>query len=222
MSSFTLELNGIYKSYRKSGNEVSVLSDVSLSLSAGDFVAVQGPSGSGKTTLLLAAGGLLKPDSGGVKVMGEDMYSLTPESRARHRASNIGFVFQQFHLVSYLSVAENVMLPSLTCNIDNAEERAASLIDCFGLTDREHHVPSELSTGERQRTALARALLAGPKLLLADEPTGNLDSDNSKTVMEALGAFADEGGAVLWVTHDNTMAEHAHRTIFLDKTTVEV
>jgi ABC-type lipoprotein export system ATPase subunit len=205
-----LDLCNLYKTYR--GN-VTVLDGVTLHVAAGEFVAVRGPSGCGKTTLLLAAGGLLRPDTGRVSVDGTDLYALGDEARARFRAANIGFVFQQFHLVPYLSVLDNVLAASLGFPLPDARKRAEHLLARFGLTSRCHHVPAELSTGERQRTALARALLHRPKLLLADEPTGNLDPDNGRLVLDALADHARAGGAVLLVTHEQEAAARAHRVV---------
>lgn len=181
---------------------VHALRGASLRLAPGSFKVIQGPSGSGKTTLLLAAGGLLRPDEGSVSVSGTDLYSLSPEQRARFRASHIGFVFQQFHLIPYLNVLENVLAPTLAYAHNGAPERAKQLVDDLGLGHRTDHPPSELSTGERQRVALARALLNEPELLLADEPTGNLDAENAAAVLRHLRAFAERGGAVMVATHD--------------------
>ena len=208
-----LEIANLSKSFRGPDGRVQALEDVSLKVASGEFVAVQGPSGCGKTTLLLSAGGLQEPDGGGVFVNGRNIYELSAEERARLRAEQIGFVFQQFHLVPYLSVLDNVLAPSIATSDGNARERAEELVEYFQLTDRVHHVPSELSTGERQRTALARALLNRPKLLLADEPTGNLDKENSWIVLGYLKEFSDAGGAVLLVTHDPQAAEVYGRTL---------
>jgi ABC-type lipoprotein export system ATPase subunit len=163
--------------------------------------------------LLLAAGGLLRPDAGNVTVAGQDPYALSPEERAKFRAAHIGFVFQQFHLVPYLNVLDNVLVPSLAAPA--MRERAVELVAQFGLADRAHHVPAQLSVGERQRCALARALLNRPKLLLADEPTGNLDPDNGKLVLAALAGFVQQGGAVLLVTHDERASGVAQRWVRL-------
>ena len=210
-----LAIRDISKIYDGRRGRVTALGGVSLNAAPGSFVAVQGPSGSGKTTLLLAAGGLLVPDSGSVRVGGSDIYGMSAEARAGFRASGIGFVFQQFHLVPYLSVLENVLTPSMAHREPDAEERAVELLGRFNMSERAGHLPSELSTGERQRTALARALLNRPKLLLADEPTGNLDRDNAATVLAAFEEFARDGGAVLLVTHDDNVARSAHRKIVL-------
>ena len=176
-------------------------------------MAVRGPSGCGKTTLLLTAGGLLRPDAGKVAVNGQELYALGDEARARIRAANIGFVFQQFHLVPYLSVRDNVLSAALALPLADAGKRAEQLLDELGLAHRSHHVPAELSTGERQRTALARALLHQPRLLLADEPTGNLDADNGRLVLAKLAEHAHAGGAVLLVTHDADAAAQSHRVV---------
>ena len=189
--------------------------DGSVSVEAGEFVAVVGPSGCGKTTLLLVAGGLLRPENGEVSIDGTDPYSLSGEQRARFRAEQIGFVFQQFHLVPYLNVLDNVMAPALVTGETSARERAGILVERFGLADRLGHRPGQLSTGERQRVALARALLNEPRVILADEPTGNLDGDNSEQVLQALKTFADEGGAVLLVTHDPDAVAFAGRQVVL-------
>jgi putative ABC transport system ATP-binding protein len=166
-------------------------------------LVVRGPSGCGKTTLLLAAGALLQPTRGEVFLNGQNPYTLSPGQRARFRALNIGFVFQQFHLVPYLDVLDNILAARLALGPDaSARERARELASQFGLLDRLHHVPAALSTGERQRVALARALLNRPQLLLADEPTGNLDEQNGQEVWRSLDEFAKGGGAVLLVTHE--------------------
>jgi len=211
-----LDLARIGKTYRPGQpGEVRALPPLSLHLAAGEFVAVQGPSGCGKTTLLLIAGGLLAPTEGRVTLAGEDPYALSPERRAEFRARHVGFVFQQFHLVPYLNVLENVLAPALACPLPDARARAEELLARFGLPDRRHHVPGELSTGERQRTALARALLHRPKLLLADEPTGNLDRENAAVVHDHLREIARAGGAVLLVTHEETAAARADRIVRL-------
>ena len=211
-----LEIHNLCKYYNGPKGIIRALEDVTIQIRDGEFVAVQGPSGCGKTTLLLAAGGLLAPTEGRI-VMNEehDPYRMSPDERARFRAKNIGFVFQQFHLIPYLTVLENVLAPSLALPKPETRKRAHDLIARFNMTDRIDHVPAELSTGERQRTALARALLNNPKLLLADEPTGNLDKENAGTVLAAFSEFARSGGAVLLVTHDNTIAGHADRVLHL-------
>lgn len=204
-----LDIEAACKSFL--GGRVHVLEGVSLKIAPGEFVAVQGPSGCGKSTLLLSAGGLLPLDRGRVRVNGTELYSLSQGKRADFRAATMGFVFQRFHLVPYLSVLDNVLAPSLTLHIPDARARSEELIARFGLRKRQSHVPSELSTGERQRVAMARALLNSPKLLLADEPTGNLDPDNGQIILNSLADFARSGGAVMLVTHDPRATKVAHR-----------
>ncbi len=212
-----LQAQDINKHYPgQNGAPVKALRGVSLEMDTGDFAAVQGPSGCGKSTLLLMAGVLLQPTNGQVKIDGADPYALSPENRAKFRAKNIGFVFQQFHLVPYLSVRDNILVPTLTGESDAGPERADALLDQLQLTHRADHPPAQLSTGERQRTALARALLNKPQLLLADEPTGNLDRENADIVLGHLRRFADDGGAVLLVTHDPHAAKKASRAIQIE------
>jgi putative ABC transport system ATP-binding protein len=208
-----LEFNNVTKCFDGPEGKVTALEGISLSVSPGEFLAVRGPSGCGKTTLLLAAGGLLRPSAGQVILDGHDPYSLSPEMRSRVRASMIGFVFQQFHLIPYLTVRQNILAPSLALAAKDADRRAQELVVHFGLDDRAEYVPAQLSTGQRQRTALARALLNKPKIILADEPTGNLDEANADIVFGYLSQYVAEGGCVLLVTHDVRAAAHATRTL---------
>lgn len=210
-----VDIQDARKTYKGASGQVLAVDGLSLSLDAGDFVAVQGPSGCGKSTLLLLAGGLLAPESGSVQIAGDDPYALSADARSKFRAENIGFVFQQFHLVPYLSVLDNVLAPSIATGAAGSDQRARELIERFGLSHRLEHTPGELSSGERQRTALARALLNEPKVLLADEPTGNLDTENATEVLKHLREFASAGGAVLLVTHDPQAAAAADRVIHL-------
>ncbi len=209
-----LQLESLSKSYPGPEGLVNAVKQVSLTVSLGEFVAIMGPSGCGKTTLLLAAGALLRPTRGHVLLNGQDPYVLSPGPRAQFRAVNIGFVFQQFHLVPYLDVLDNILSPTLALGANgNARSRAVELAERFGLTNRLRHVPASLSTGERQRVALARALFNRPRLLLADEPTGNLDEQNGETVLRCLAEFARDGGAVLLVTHEPRAGDHADRIV---------
>jgi ABC-type lipoprotein export system ATPase subunit len=212
-----LRLNAVTKSFPTNGSTVRALPETSLDLNSGQFLAVRGKSGCGKSTLLLTAGGLLRPDRGTVRVDETEIYSLTPNQRAQFRATRIGFVFQQFHLVPYLNVLENVMTARLGSGMTSgdARQRAEELLDHFGLGPRAKHRPGQLSTGERQRTALARALLNRPRLLLADEPTGNLDQENAEIVLRHLAEFAHQGGGVLLVTHDPQAAEMADESLVI-------
>ena len=210
-----LSLERLNKVYSTSSTKVQALCDVSLSLNEGDFVAVQGPSGSGKSTLLLTAGTMLAPDSGKVSILGETPYAMAANMRATFRATHIGFVFQQFHLVPYLNVLENVQAASLGLAASKRTENAnvEQLLEQFGLVNRRRHYPSQLSVGERQRCCIARALLNHPKLLLADEPIGSLDETNAQIVMLELRRFAKNGGAVLLVTHDSRAAQLTDRVV---------
>ncbi len=208
-----LEFKNITKRFDGPNGQVTALEEVSLFISPGEFLAVRGPSGCGKTTLLLTAGGLLRPSTGQVILDGQDPYMLNSEMRSRMRANMIGFVFQQFHLIPYLTVRQNIMAPSLALSTKDNVGRTEGLISDFGLDDRAGHVPAQLSTGQRQRTALARALLNKPKIILADEPTGNLDEDNSDIVFDYLSKYVSEGGCVLLVTHDVRAASHATKTL---------
>ncbi len=212
-----IELRSVGKRYRGPDGLVVALEDVSLTVSAGQLLAVKGPSGCGKTTLLLTAGGLLRPDGGQVLLNGTDLYAVSAEERAAVRATTVGFVFQQFHLIPYLSVLDNVQTATLGAPAGCNCGKAMAMLNRFGLADRAQHVPAELSTGERQRVALVRAMLNDPTLVLADEPTGNLDEDNARIVLCHLAEYAEAGGAVLLVTHDSEAAQRAHRIIPLSK-----
>ena len=207
-------LKNVTKQFDGPKGKVTALNDISVSLSAGELLAINGPSGCGKSTLLLTAAGMLKPDHGDVQLMDTfHPYNLPMEQRSRFRANVVGFVFQQFHLIPYLTVKENIMTPSLSAPGKDPEERAQELIRQFGLEERELHLPSQLSTGERQRVALARALLLEPKIIFADEPTGNLDDENAEIVLDHLRQYVSTGGSVLLVTHNANAANYATRII---------
>ena len=211
-----VELDGVTKVYQGPRAEVCALDGVSLRVERGEFVAIKGPSGSGKSTLLLTIGAMVRPTRGRVVLDGTDVYALPADARARFRADHIGFVFQLFHLVPYLSVLENVLLPSLASRRDgDRRAEAAALLERFRLGHRTDHRPSELSIGERQRVAMARALLNRPSLLLADEPTGNLDPDNAAELMNCLTEVHREGATIIVVTHEALAEKFAQRTIFI-------
>jgi putative ABC transport system ATP-binding protein len=212
-----LRLQGVTKTYRGAKQAVQAVVEVSLTIEARQAVAIQGPSGCGKSTLLLVCGALLRPTSGTVRLGDVDPYGLSANARSRFRAENIGFVFQQFHLVPYLNVRQNILTANVPSRQPHPHDRAAELIRHFSLEQRQHHVPAQLSVGERQRVALARALFNRPKLVLADEPTGNLDADNAITVLDALREYADAGAAVLMVTHDPNATKRAHRCVQMDQ-----
>lgn len=209
-----LNISGLKKSFiSKNKEDVQAVNDVSLEIDKGELVSINGPSGCGKTTLLLISGGLLFPDKGEVFLDNMNLYSMSSDIRDSKRAGYIGFVFQQFYLVPYLNVLENVLIPALATRTysSSLEKKAKELIYQFNLKHRINHKPGELSTGERQRAALARALINNPKILLADEPTGNLDDENAEKVLTYIANFAHEGGAVLLVSHDNRTGNYAHR-----------
>ena len=214
-----VQLKNVSKIYLDQAGEVRALDDVSLSVEKGEFVVAQGASGSGKSTLLLTVGGMVHPSKGQVVVDGKDVYAMSGRDRAKFRAENVGFVFQMFHLVPYLTVIENVLLPS--GGGTGARAEAEGLLERLGMSSRVRHKPAELSAGERQRAAIARALLNRPKMLLADEPTGNLDPENSAAVMGYLSEFHRDGGTVIVVSHESVAADFAQRVVQLKDGRVE-
>jgi putative ABC transport system ATP-binding protein len=201
------------KQVTKRFGAVTALAPFDLEVTAGEFIAIKGASGSGKTTLLLTLGGMLRPSDGTVSFDGEDLYSQSSTARAEYRATEVGFVFQMFHLVPYLGVEENVRLAMRNGAMT---QRPRELLEQFGLGHRLTHTPGELSAGERQRVALARALVNEPRLILADEPTGNLDPENDRQVFEHLSEFHRAGGTVIVVTHGSTADEFADRIVNLE------
>jgi putative ABC transport system ATP-binding protein len=212
-----IELEGIRKSYRQGGNEIRALDGIDLSIARGEFVAIMGPSGSGKSTLLNVLGALDRPDQGTYRLEQEDVSGLDDDAASDLRNRRIGFVFQSFHLLPRLSVLENVLLPQRYATVadSSASARAHQLLDRIGLTERIHHRPGELSGGQLQRAAVARALLNQPALLLADEPTGNLDSKSARDVLGLFGELHAAGQTLVLVTHDPEIASIAQRTIYL-------
>lgn len=201
------------KHYGRGKKEVSGLAGVDLAVDKGDYVALVGPSGSGKTTLLLSLGGLIRPTSGEVTIDGTSIYDLKPAERIELRRSKIGFLFQTFNLIPYLTAFENTQVPLMIAgkNREEQETIAQSTLERVGLGDRLHHKPSELSIGQQQRVALARTLANSPSIILADEPTGNLDPATVDNVAHMLRELNDEGITIVMVTHDPRMAEHAGR-----------
>ena len=212
-----LHVRNVTKTYRRQRDEVRAVEAASLTVKPGEFVAIQGQSGCGKTTLLSMIGGLLAPDSGEIQLGQHDPYRMTPEQRAAYRANEIGFVFQQFHLIPYLSVFDNALVTTVAHPMPDAKNRATALLEEFDLGHRLRHFPSELSTGERQRVALARALLYRPQLILADEPTGNLDPEHAGAVLRHLANFTASGGMVVLVTHDPYAASFAVRSLAMNR-----
>jgi ABC-type lipoprotein export system ATPase subunit len=210
-----IRLEDVSKIYRTAGGAVQAVNGITLAIPPGQFVAVRGPSGCGKSTLLSLVGGLAAATSGRVTVAGEDIGAMSPAARAAFRASRIGFVFQTFHLLPYLRVEDNVALAATPGQTASAAGRVRDLLARFRLDHRLGHRPAELSTGECQRVAIARALLNRPPLLLADEPTGNLDSQSAEAVLELIGAYHREGGTVVLVTHQDWVSECAERVVML-------
>ncbi len=223
MDDFILKTEGLYKSYRMGATEVDVLKGVDLAVKKGEFLAIVGASGSGKSTLLHILGALDGPDKGAVSFEGRDLSRLTAGELNRFRNKMVGFVFQFYHLLDELSVLENVFLPAmagrgvigwLACR-RWAKGRARELLAQLGLSERANHKPYQLSGGERQRTALARALMNEPRLLLADEPTGNLDSATGNGILDVLEKLNRAGQTIVMVTHDERIAQRAGRIITL-------
>ncbi len=212
-----IQLSGIRKTYRQGGNDIKALDGVDLTIGRGEFVAIMGPSGSGKSTLLNVLGALDKPDQGSYRLGDDDVGSLDDDAASDLRNRRIGFVFQSFHLLPRLSVLENVLLPQryATASDPQAAQRAQALLERIGLGGRIGHLPGELSGGQLQRAAIARALLNEPALLLADEPTGNLDSKSARDVMALLTELNAGGQTLVMVTHDPDIAARAGRTIHL-------
>ena len=217
-----IHLETVTKEYRRGDHTVHALRATTLDVAAGDFVAVVGPSGSGKSTMLSMIGGMLAPTSGKVILNGESLYDQKVDRRCQIRNQQIGFVFQSFNLVPWLTAIENVQLPLSLYGTDKRQQRdrAISLLRKFGLADRIDHKPLELSAGQQQRVALARTLVTDPQLVLADEPTGNLDPDSRDMVLKTLTELHEDGRAVVLVTHDTTVSAAARRVLHIDDGTV--
>jgi putative ABC transport system ATP-binding protein len=212
-----LEFQTVRKVYGKGASNVVALDDVSFSVSPGEFIVLTGPSGSGKSTLVHLAAGLDTPTRGSVMLAGTNLSTLDDDQLSRLRCHDVTLVFQAFHLVDYMTAEENVALPLRFdgASASDARQRAREALDSVGLSTRARHRPSELSGGEMQRVALARAVASRPKLILADEPTGNLDSVAGDSVLALLTSIATQGPAVLVVTHDPHIAASGHRVISL-------
>jgi len=209
-----IELKGVTREYAGHGSVVKALDGASFDIYAGEWVAITGPSGSGKSTLVNLLGCLDRPTSGELKIDGVDVASMSAKELDRFRADKIGFIFQQFHLIPYLSAVENVMLAQYFHSMTD-ETEAREALEKVGLGARVSHLPSELSGGEQQRVCIARALINNPPILLADEPTGNLDAANQKIVANLLGELHRYGHTIVMVTHDPEMAALAQRKIAL-------
>lgn len=209
-----IQIENLSKTFNQNGEQIVALNEVNLSISQGQFVSVIGPSGSGKSTFLLSIGGLITPTYGEVRINGISLYKVDAKERARIRLLTLGFMFQTFNLIPYLSAIENVEVPMSLAGISRREgkRKAHELLDRVGLSHRIKHRPAQLSVGERQRVALARTLANDPSIILADEPTGNLDPELSRDVIGNFKQFSENGITVILVTHDHQKAaESNHR-----------
>ncbi|HEX3100285.1 MAG TPA: ABC transporter ATP-binding protein [Pyrinomonadaceae bacterium] len=211
-----IELRNITKTVRSGTEDLTILDDVSMQIPDGQFVAVTGASGSGKSTLLGLIAGLDAPSSGRIMIDADEITSLGEDALARIRSEKIGFVFQSFHLIPSLTAYENILIPMEILGLRDVEARASALLDQVDLTNRGHHYPAELSGGEQQRVAIARAFANSPKILLADEPTGNLDSKNGQHIFDLMKDLHRQNNVTLvLVTHDATLARLAQRQVVL-------
>lgn len=213
-----MTLTNVEKTYKKGGQKTEALKSTNLSIARGTSVALMGPSGSGKSTLLQLIGGLDKPSAGRIEVDGNSPQDLSDAKRSSFRRKTIGFVFQQFYLQPFLSAADNIVLPMRINGISakNAHITALGLLDKVGLLDKAKHSPAELSGGEMQRIAIARAIANNPKILLADEPTGNLDRDNANSIIGLFKKLNQDGTTVIIVTHDELVAQNFSRIIRIE------
>lgn len=212
-----IKLNKLSKVYRTDEIESTALNEVSFKINQGEFVSVMGPSGCGKSTLLNILGMLDKPESGSYEFLGNEVSKLNEKGRSEVRKKNIGFIFQNFNLIDELTVFENIELPLIYNNVSAAErkKRVSELIEKIGISHRATHFPQQLSGGQQQRVAVARALITRPPLILADEPTGNLDSSHGNEVMELLCELNEEGTTIVMVTHSSHDASYSQRVINL-------
>jgi putative ABC transport system ATP-binding protein len=216
--SIVLELKDVWKIYKMGDNQVTALSGLNLVVRKGEFLSIMGPSGSGKSTAMNMIGCLDVPSKGKIMLEGRDISQMSESSLAQIRGKKIGFIFQQFNLIPTLTALENVTLPMIFQNMPKEQrlEKAKALLNMVGLGERVHHKPTELSGGQQQRVAIARALCNDPEVILADEPTGNLDSKTGSTVMDFLRKLhEDEGRTIIMVTHDENVAMNADRIEFL-------
>lgn len=213
-----ISLQGIERTFLLGDSKVHALRNIFLQIFAGEYISVMGPSGSGKSTLLNMIGLLDKPDAGTYLLEGRDVTTLSPDELAEVRSERIGFIFQSFHLVQRLTAASNIELPLILSGVATRErsKRVAQALKEYGLTDRAHHRPNELSGGQRQRVAIARAIILRPAVLLADEPTGNLDKATGEEVVRLLEALNAQGMALIVVTHDQTLGSRAKRQIRME------
>lgn len=208
-----IDIEGLHKWYRNDGLEFHALESISLQVKQGEFVAIIGPSGSGKSTLMNVIGCLDRYEQGTYKLSGQDVSKLSDVELAHYRGKVIGFVFQSFNLLERYSVLDNVMLPSFYVEQEKPRERAMELLKMLEIEDKANNLPSQISGGQKQRVAIARALMSDPDILLADEPTGNLDQKTGKVVLEIFNKLHEMGKTVLLITHDEAVADYAHRQI---------
>jgi len=211
-----INLENVTKIFKSPRGKVEALKNINFHAKGGEFIVIKGPSGAGKTTLLLTIGCMLKPTSGVITIDGDNIYSLKQNERTRFRASHIGFVFQLFYLIPYINVFENIILSAGLSIYNKKRDKVLDLANNLGLMNRLTHTPSELSAGECQRVALARAIIHLPKLLLADEPTGNLDIENSLEVLKIIKHYHQQGGTVLFVTHTDIADSCASRILQME------
>jgi putative ABC transport system ATP-binding protein len=215
-----VEIQHVSKSYRRGSQTVPVLDDITFDISEGEFLALMGPSGSGKSTLLNLIAGIDKVDNGTIRVGGVDITNLTETDLARWRSVNVGFIFQFYNLIPVLTAFENVELPLLLTSLSRSERRShvETALRVVNLTDRMDHYPKQLSGGQQQRVAIARAVVTDPTILVADEPTGDLDRVSTGEIMELIDRLNTESGkTIIMVTHDPRAAQKAHKIIYLDK-----
>lgn len=212
-----LELKDVWKTYKMGENSLDVLKGINLSIEEGDFVAILGPSGSGKSTLMNQVGVLDKPTKGKVFIDGVDINKYSESDLAQIRGKKVGFIFQQFNLINTLTALENVTLPALFTGVEESArvKRGKRLLKSVGLEERYHHKPNELSGGQQQRVAIARSLINDPSIILADEPTGNLDSKSGRAIMETLENLNDEGKTIVLITHDIDLVKYSKKTVYI-------
>lgn len=209
-----LEVNNLTKYYGKNENQVKAVDNVSIKVKEGDFIAITGPSGSGKSTLLNLLAALDRPDSGKVYINGEDIYKLKDNKLTKFRRKNIGFVYQFYNLIPVLTIKENIILPALLENQKYDKKYFTNLVKTLNIKDRLNHLPNEISGGQQQRASIGRALINKPKILFADEPTGNLDSRSKKSVMKLLKHYNEKyRQTIIIVTHDMSIAKMASKII---------
>ncbi len=219
-----IELRHVSKSYRRGDQRVPVLQDLSLKVRSGEFLALMGPSGSGKSTLLNLIAGIDRPDTGEIIIDGRNITRLTESELASWRSTNVGFIFQFYNLIPVLTAFENVALPLQLISLSEADRkvRVTRALEMVGLLDRMDHTPGELSGGQQQRVAIARALITDPQLIVADEPTGDLDRQSAQDILSMMSRLnRDMGKTILMVTHDPKAAEHAKATVHLEKGQLE-